>query len=202
MTLPSVEQGHSWNQPEINSTLVRYKASTHHRDLLAEQLWWMVRDEVMMNLRRSIRDDIAVEEAEFIALKELTRRLEGGKVKFISRKYIRFITKTAVRFVMNRRGRMESTDNTDSRSLTIDRGQKSPQEKALRYADLYFCMEKLSAEERRLVNLHHGDDMKLDKVAELMEVRHDTLRKRHSRILSKLRECLESLGMRGWVHAG
>jgi len=201
MNSPSVEQKHSWNQKEINSTLARYRASTHCRDLVAEQLWWIVRDEVMMNLRRSLRDDIAVEEAEFIALKELTKRLEGGKVKFISRKYIRFITKSAVRFVISRRGRMESADSTDSRSLITDRGQKSPQERAFRYADLYFCMEKLTQEERRLVNLHHGDDMKLDKVAELMEVRHDTLRKRHSRILSKLRECLESLGMRGWAYA-
>jgi RNA polymerase sigma factor (sigma-70 family) len=187
-----------WDQAAIDRILSELKVASEDREILIERLWWMVRGEVMHNLRMKLRNDIMVEEAEFAALREFNRRLKTGVIGFLNQSYMKYIANTAIRFVAHRKAKLVAFESGNSTVRTQPGREKDPEEGSLRYADLYYCIEKLNQEEKRLLGFHHVDDLGLEEVASKIGASHDATRKRHSRILIKLRLCLEGLGEGGW----
>jgi len=188
-----------WDQAAIDKALTTYRTSVGEKDVLGEKLWVLIRSEVMIKLRMKLKGDIAKEEGELAALKEFKRRLEKGTIEYISKKYIGFICQTAVRFVISRQIKIISLDSEDQLVKT------TPNDicnllvgRNVRYADLYFCLDKLSTDDRRLLDFHHFDGFQLEETAQKLGIEHDTARKRHSRAIIKLRKCLENQASGGW----
>ena len=200
MSNPAITSGKTWDQAAIDRILADYRAMPHGREVACERLWWLIRDEVMFNLKAELRDEAAVDEAEFIALMDFRRRLESGSIKSLSKIYIRnFICKTATRFIWKHRPLFVDFEAEDSPASNISDNRFDPSlQKGIRYADLYFCFEKLGAKEKQLLHLHHYEDMKLEEIANELEIDHAAARKRHSRAIEKLRECLNKTGIGGW----
>jgi RNA polymerase sigma factor (sigma-70 family) len=199
LTLPMPRKP-SWDQAAIDRALVNYRTTAHGRDVVCEQLWWLIRDEVMLNLKAELKDEMAADEAEFIALLNLRHRLEKGSIKSLSKAYIRrFVCKTATRFIWKHRPIFVDfeAENSPAGNISDSRFDPSVQE-SMRYADLYYCFEKLNPNEKQLLQVHHYQDMKLEDVAKELGIDHAAARKRHSRALEKLRDCLKKTSTGGW----
>ena len=201
---PSSKKSPNWDQVAINGVLAEYQEVLTGKELLAEELVRLVKSEIEMNLRMELRNDVAVNEAEFIAIREFHRRLERGKIKFLSKFYIKkYICATAISFVRRKHARLVPLDdgNAVSKGELASREPHPAAVKMIKHADLYFCLQKLKPDEGRLVMLHHYKGMEFNEVAERMGITSTTARKRHSRVLSKLRLCLERFGKAGGVDA-
>lgn len=180
-----------WNQKSIDKALANYHSESV-KDLMLEDIWSLIRKEIYRNLKIHFNDEISLDDAEFIAFKELKRRLEKGSIKYLSKTYVGFIAKSAIQYVCNRRKRLVSFD-LEKGSGQILRSKNSPpdQRRFIKYADLYICLEKLPHKEMQVIKLHHFNNFKLEDVASELGIEHQTARKRHSRILEELRKCLE-----------
>ena len=191
----------TWNQKAIDNALDDYKRAFTGREIVFEKLCGLLRAEVVLNLKAELKDDIAIEEAEFASFRELERRLQKGKIKFLSKKYMKqYICSTAIRFVRQRHARVVSTDSGEGSVHQLEDPSAGPHEKGwLNHTDLYFCLKKLGGTEVKLLELHHFEGIKLDETAKRLKIQHDTARQRHSRALRKLRLCLEGL-IAGGVH--
>jgi len=182
-----------WNQESLDKALENYYSELSVKDLMFEKLWLLLRSEIHKNLKIRLKDEISLDDAEFIALKELRRRLEKGSIKYLSKTYVSYIAKTAIQYVNNRRRRFVSIDMEKNSELFFQSRNSPPDQKRfIKYADLYICLEKLPRKELELVKLHHFSDFKLEDVATELGIEHDTARKRHNRIIAELRKCLET----------
>lgn len=191
----------TWNQKAIDNKLNDYKRAFTGREIVFEQLCRMLRAEVVLNLKAELKNDIAIEEAEFASFRELERRLQKGKIKFLSKKYVKqYICSTAIRFVRQRHVKIVPLDSGEGITYQLEDPSAGPHEKDwLNHTDLYFCLKKLGRTEVKLLELHHFEGFKLDETAKRLKIQHDTARKRHGRALKKLRLCLEEL-IGGGVH--
>lgn len=189
-----------WDQAAIDKALSSYHASSENKESLCEELWCLIQSEVLSRLGKKLKGDIILEEAEFAASKDFQRRLENGSVKFLTKGYIPFICDTAVRFVLSRQVRIMPVDEQDDdrARFEIPDSRSNPEKlPKVRYADLYFCMEKLTPDDKRLLELHHFEGFGLEETAKELGVEHDSARKRHSRAIIKLKQCLESQTIKG-----
>ncbi len=185
----------TWNQKAIDNALSDYKRAYTGREIIFEQLCGLLRAEVVLNLKAELKNDIAIEEAEFASFRELERRLQKGKIKFLSKKYVKqYICSTATRFVRQRHAKVVPIDSGEGHTHQLEDSSAGPHEKGwLNYTDLYFCLKKLGSTEVKLLELHHFKGFKLDETAKRLKIQHDTARKRHGRALRKLWLCLEGL---------
>jgi len=185
----------TWNQKAIDNALTDYKRAFTGREIVFEKLCGLLRAEVVLNLKAELKNDIAIEEAEFASFRELERRLQKGKIKFLSKRYVKqYICSTAMRFVRKRHARVVPIDSGEGYTYQLKDQSAGPHEKGwLNHTDLYFCLKKLGRTEVKLLELHHFEGFKLDETAKRLKIQHDTARKRHSRALKKLRLCLEGL---------
>ena len=191
----------TWNQKAIDNALSDYKRAFTGREIVFEQLRGLLRAEVVLNLKAELKNDIAIEEAELASFRELERRLQKDKIKFLSKKYVKqYICSTAIRFVRRRHAKVVPIDYGEGQAQQLEDPSSGPHEKGwLNYTDLYFCIKKLNRPEVELLELHHFEGFKLDETAKRLRIQHDTARKRHGRALKKLRLCLEGL-IGGGVH--
>lgn len=197
---PSFGMKSNWDQAAVDKALASFYAASDDRDIQFERLWLLVQDEIMRILKMELRSDIAVDEAGYMALEEFRHRLESGVIKFLKRAYLRrYICSTAVRIIRKRQHiHIDFTSGNAPPNEPID-FSSNPSEKAnFRFADLYFCLEKLSPRDKQLLHLHHFEDKNLEDIAKVLNMQHDAVRKAHSRALKKLRICLEGLNSGGW----
>jgi len=189
-----------WDQATIDGLVSRYNRAKDGREVIAEEICWMTRRKIIMNLRRVLRDDIALDEAEFAAIRELKRRLKNG-VGYIRKRLIGYVTDTAIRFVVKRRTRLVSMDEEGSRAANTATSENNPEEKAAGYADLYGCLARLESDERKILELHDVTGLSLQEIAEEIGTSYDAMRKRHSRIINKMKKCITEHRRRGVVNA-
>jgi hypothetical protein len=198
-TIGSPALTQKWNQAAINRAMEAYHESPWDHEMHCETLWCLIKDEVLGYLRMELKNDIAVEEAEFASRCELNRRLKVGTVKFLTKVYVRkYICGRGMQFIRNRPIQVDfEADDSPFKNFADSRPGPDDAE-SVRYADLYFCFEKLTDGEKRMVKLHLINEMRLDEVAALMKMSHDAVRKQNSRAMDKLKLCLEKFGTGGW----
>ena len=188
-----------WDQAEISRALSGYLSALSDREYAFEILFRLVRSEIVTRLKTEFRDDIALEEAEYAAIRELKRRIDNGNVRFLTRSYMTYVCSSAARFVRKYRMKLSSMGSGEKSCFEIEDSKGGPEHsRAIKFADLYFCFEKLTRGERELIRLHHNEGKKLSEAANDLGIGHDAARKRHSIAIGKLRKCLKTLDSGGW----